>query len=120
MTWKNLRRVAVAITISAAFLFQEIWALAGTTGGVVGTVTDESGKPVAGAKVTATAPSGTISATTDSAGHFAFLSLAPDTYTMQVEKQGFANQSVTGVVVFADNTQTLAIRIADREFDVSS
>ena len=111
MKWKYLRRVAVAVALSSAFLFQETWALAGTTGGVVGTVTDQSGKVVAGAKVTATAPSETVSTTTDSAGRFAFLSLSPDTYTIQVQKSGYANQSVIGIVVFADNNQTLAIKL---------
>jgi len=107
----SFRRVAVAAVLLGAFFLQGTWALAGTTGGVAGTVTDQSGKPIAGAHLTATAPSQTASTTTDSSGHFTLLSLAPDTYTLQVEKEGFANQSVTGVVIFADNTQTLAITL---------
>ena len=111
MSHRSLRQIVTAIALLVAFLSQGTWALAGTTGGVIGSVTDQTGKPVAGAKVTATAPSETLSTSTDSAGHFAFLSLAPDTYTLQVEKEGFSNQSITGVVIFADNSQTLAITL---------
>src|ERR1700739_786564 len=99
MQRRSFRRVAVAAALLGACLLQGTWALAGTTGGVAGTVTDQSGHPVAGAKITITAPSGTASTTTDSSGRFTLLSLAPDTYTLQVEKAGFSNQSVTGIVV---------------------
>jgi len=70
---------------------------------------DGSGAPVAGAKVTASSPSQTISTTTDARGNFGFLSLAPDSYTVSVDKEGFNPISLAGVTVFADNSQTLAL-----------
>src|SRR6185503_16927509 len=81
----------------------------GTTGSIRGTVMDGSGAPVAGAKVTASSPSQTISTTTDARGNFGFLSLAPDSYTVSVDKDGYNPISLAGVTVFADNSQTLAL-----------
>ena len=86
-------------------------ALAGTTGSVNGIVARTGGGPVAGARVTAASPSQTATTTTDSGGRFAFLSLAPDTYTITVLKQGFDISTTTGVSVFADQLQTLRIAL---------
>ncbi len=99
-----------AVLLLLAMLFQGTWALAGTTGSLNGTLTDSStGKPVADATITASSPSQTASAKTDNSGHFAFLSLAPDTYTLNANKDGYAPVSIGGVTVFADQAQTLAL-----------
>lgn len=83
---------------------------AGTTGGLSGVVTDFATKaPIAGAAVTVTSPSQMVNATTDASGHFAFVSLAPDTYTISIQKTGYEPVSVAGVSVFADAQQTLAL-----------
>ncbi|MDQ2865813.1 MAG: carboxypeptidase-like regulatory domain-containing protein, partial [Candidatus Eremiobacteraeota bacterium] len=76
----SLRRISVSLLLLVAFLFQGTWALAGTTGSLGGNVADESGKPIAGAKVTVTSPSQSATTVTDGAGHYIFLTLAPDTY----------------------------------------
>lgn len=109
---RTLRQVVTALALLVAFLCQATWVLAGTTGSLSGTVTDESGAPIAGAAVKATSPSQTISATTDAGGHFNFLSLAPDTYTISVVKDQFAPGSYPGVTVFADQSQTVSIRLS--------
>src|SRR5580704_15244962 len=108
---RTLRQVAVALLLLVAFLFQGTWALAGTTGGVSGTVTDDSGAPVAGAAVSFTSPSENATGKTDAGGHFSFLALAPDTYTVAVDKDGFNPVAVSGVTVFADNNQQLAVHM---------
>ncbi|MGA2761372.1 MAG: carboxypeptidase-like regulatory domain-containing protein, partial [Candidatus Cybelea sp.] len=77
-------------------------AFAGTTGSITGTVTRVGGGPIAGARVTATSPSQTLTATTDASGRFSMLSLAPDTYTISVSKDGFEPSTTTGISVFAD------------------
>ncbi|MBV9269509.1 MAG: carboxypeptidase regulatory-like domain-containing protein, partial [Candidatus Eremiobacteraeota bacterium] len=92
-----------------AMLSQGTWALAGTTGTISGTLTAEGGKPVAGATVTVSSPSQTSSTTTDAAGHFIFLSLAPDSYSVSAQKEGYASVSQSGVTVFADNNQVLTL-----------
>ncbi|HTX60151.1 MAG TPA: TonB-dependent receptor [Verrucomicrobiae bacterium] len=87
-------------------------ALAGTTGALYGVVVDvDATAPVAGATVTASGPSGTATATTDAAGHFALVSLAPDEYTVTVTKAGFTTTAQTGIVVFADEQQTLWLEV---------
>src|SRR5208283_1758342 len=94
------------------FIGQETWALAGTTGGLTGTVVDAtSSAPVAGAVVTASSPSQSATVTTDASGRFSFLVLAPDTYTVSVTKDNYAPLSLPGQLVFADTVQTLTARL---------
>ncbi len=108
----RFRHVLVATLLALAMLAQGTWALAGTTGGLSGSVVDTaSGAPVANATVTASAPSQTTTATTDANGHFVFLSLAPDTYTVSAAKSGYDPGSVSGVSVFADSVQTVTVSI---------
>ncbi|HEY6325507.1 MAG TPA: carboxypeptidase regulatory-like domain-containing protein, partial [Candidatus Cybelea sp.] len=91
-----------------AFLCQGTWALAGVTGNIAGSVKDTSGAPIAGVEVQVVAPSMTRTATTDAGGHFVFLSLSPDTYTVNLTRSGYQSVSFPGVVVFADQTQNVA------------
>jgi hypothetical protein len=101
----------MAVALLVAFLAQATWVLAGTTGSLSGQVSDETGAPVAGAAVKVTSASQTATATTDGGGHFSFISLAPDTYVVTVTKQGYNPNSYPGVSVFADQSQTLALRL---------
>jgi hypothetical protein len=100
-----------------AFLFQGTWALAGVSGGIAGVVHDDTGAPVAGATVTASSPSQTATGTTDASGHFVFLTLAPDTYTVRIERSGYQTIAQSGVTVLADQTQQLVL-IAPRALKV--
>jgi Carboxypeptidase regulatory-like domain/TonB dependent receptor len=87
-------------------------ALAGTTGALIGTVTDAAnGAPLAGVKVTLNSPSQVASTLTDSKGNFVFASMAPDTYTLTMEKDSFEPNSTTGVSVLADQTQRLNFKM---------
>ena len=111
--WKNRTSRSIA-TAALAFTFvlgQVTWALAGTTGNVSGTVTDESGAPVSGVAIRAVSASQTVAATTDARGAFTFLNLQPDTYTLSVEKDGYNPISYSGVTVFADQTLTLSFKL---------
>ena len=105
------RQVAVALLLLVAFLSQVTWALAGVTGGLNGSVTDENGAAVAGASVKVVSASQAASASTDASGHFNFLSLAPDTYTVSIEKEGYTPLSYAGVTVFADNQLALQFKM---------
>jgi hypothetical protein len=106
-------RLLVATLLSLALLAsQETWALAGTTGGLTGSVVDAtSSAPIAGAVVTASSPSQSATITTDAAGHFGFLTLAPDTYVVTVTKDNYASLSIPGQIVFADTVQTVTARL---------
>src|SRR5579863_2686567 len=97
---RTLRQAIVAVSLTAAFLFQGTWALAETTGNLAGTIRDNKGAPVAGVTVQVVAPSETRSATTDAGGHFVILSLAPDTYTVNLTKSGYQSISFPGVSIF--------------------
>ena len=100
-------RRASARALSAAVLaVAAIWfatpLLAGTTGSLTGTLTDASGAAVGGAKLTVVSPSQSATTLTDSSGRFTFLSLAPDTYALSGELQGYDTVSISGTVIFAD------------------
>ena len=84
---------------------------AGTTGSINGSVSRSDGAPLADARVVATSPSQSITVTTDATGRFSMLSLAPDTYTIAVSKQGFDTTTITGISVFADQLQTLRVTL---------
>ncbi len=112
MIRRSLRHLVTALTLLVAFVCQETWALAGVTGGLTGSITDaDTSAPVGGAQVTVTSPSQSATTTTDAAGHFGFLTLAPDTYTITVLKTGYQPESVPGQVVFADTVQSVPVRV---------
>jgi hypothetical protein len=90
----------------AAFLSQGAWALAGTSGGISGTITDATtGLPIPGVQLRISSPSQTVTTTTDAHGHFIVFSLAPDDYTVTAAKTGYDARSVSGETVSADQTQ---------------
>ncbi|HTX60647.1 MAG TPA: TonB-dependent receptor [Verrucomicrobiae bacterium] len=101
----------LAAVLAASVLACAVPVCAGTTGSVGGFVTTAAGAPVAGATIKATSPSQTASVQTDAAGHFTFLSLAPDTYTLSATKAGYAATSITGIAVFADQIQNVHIAL---------
>ena len=99
----NLARVGIWRFTCAllAALFVAI-ALAGpasaaTTGTISGTVLDPANKPIAGAHVTASAPSGRGAATTDASGFYNIYNLAPDTYSVSISAKGYEDVLVSGV-----------------------
>jgi hypothetical protein len=102
----------VAIFTAMSVVCQGTSAVAGTTGSISGTVTSpETKQPIAGAKVTAVSPSETSNTTTDASGHFLFISLAPDTYVVSVESEGYDPTTETGVSVFADQNASLSVAL---------
>lgn len=109
MNIKSTLRWGAASLLLVACLVQATSALAGTTGGLRGTVTDESGVPIAGAVVTVISASGSATTTTAASGRFVFLSLQPDTYTVSAQKTGYEPFSVGGETVFADQQYTVAL-----------
>jgi hypothetical protein len=98
-----VRFTSVFAAIVLAVLPQ--FAFASNTGTLRGRVTEAgTGIPIAGAAVTASSPSQTATTVTDGSGSFAFISLAPDTYTVSVTKTGYEPQSQAGVGIFADQS----------------
>lgn len=113
MRTPSFRRPIVSMALAVLFCFSTFgYAFAGTSGALTGDVRDaSSGAAIADAIVTVTSASQYGSATTDAGGHFAFISLAPDTYTLSVQKSGFDPASTSGVSVLADQTQNLPLTL---------
>jgi hypothetical protein len=95
MTIQALKTPSLSLSsLVLAVALSTITALAGTSGGIGGKITDAStGKPVAGAVVVVLAASEELTTTTDARGYFRFLELPPDRYSITVEKAGYVTQS---------------------------
>ena len=88
---------------------QALWAQgAANAGTVAGTVTDQSGAVVNGALVSLTdVATGTPRTTnTNSSGHYAFVDVAPGSYSLSISKQGFATTKAANVQVRVGQTTT--------------
>jgi hypothetical protein len=94
---------------------------AGTTGSLTGVAVDEASTlPLAGATVNAVSPSQRATTTTDARGNFSFVSLAPDTYTISVELQGYRSGVASGVTIFADQIQRVSVSLAKALREIAS
>ncbi|MBV8373829.1 MAG: TonB-dependent receptor [Candidatus Eremiobacteraeota bacterium] len=108
-----MRCAAIAVVIAAIVIAGTRAAIASTTGSIRGRVIDATtNAPIAGATVTAIAPSQSASTTTDGSGAFSFLALNPDTYTLRVEKAGYSPASQPGASVFADQSSTFVLSLS--------
>lgn len=106
MNSSPLRLTFATVGLLVALGSQGGLALAGTSGGMAGTVTDsKTGAPIAGVRLRASSPSQAATTTTDAKGHYLFFSLQPDDYTITAVKDGYATQSISGESVYADQTQ---------------
>ncbi len=78
-----------------------------------GTVTDENGAIVPGASITVTNPATGLQrqATTGDSGTFTIPLLPPSTYTVLVERQGFATAKLSDVVLNVNDQRSLRIQL---------
>ena len=88
----KIKFFAVVVLLACATLFAPLASAQITRGSIAGNVRDESGAVVPGAQVTVMAPGRNISrsATTDDEGFYRIGALDPGTYTVVVERAGFA------------------------------
>lgn len=104
---RNFCTIGIVAAMALALVPHASWA--GTTGTLRGVVVDAgTHAPIAGARVAASSPSQAVDGVTDATGTFSFISLTPDTYTVSVSKQGYADVSQPGVSIFADQATTLS------------
>jgi hypothetical protein len=102
--WKRLISLYTLAVLAAG----ATRASAGTTGQLLGVVTNESsGVAVVAVKVTAASASGIVTVRTDSRGHFAMLDLAPDTYVVSFESPSYRSIVVSGITIVADGSRTI-------------
>ncbi len=109
MQHKGLLRIALLALL--VLLVQGTWALADTTGGIEGKVTDQNGNAVSGARVTVTSPSQHATATTASNGFYAVLNLSPDTYSVTATKDGYDTSTVYGITVQANQSTAADVKM---------
>src|SRR5271167_3960480 len=102
------RRLLSWSVVLLAFLVP-LCVFAGTTGVISGTTKTDQGAPVVGARATVSAPSETVTTTTNATGFFSVLNLAPDTYTVTVSKEGFQTAVAPGITVQADQSSRVDI-----------
>ena len=79
-------------------------ALAGSTGNLSGKVLNDAGSPVAGAHVSAAAPTGAYVTTTDAKGFYSIVNMSPDSYTVTVSAGGYQTSIYNGAAVFQEQT----------------
>jgi hypothetical protein len=82
-----------------------------TTGGITGTVSGESGRPLANVDVSAASPSGRASTKTDRGGNFTLLGLVADTYVVGFQAEGYEPQSER-VTIVPGQTQRVTLHAA--------
>ena len=85
------------------------FAAGGQTGILSGTVTDPNKQPIAGATVSAAAPTGTYNTTTSAAGTFTIVGVNVDTYTVSVTAPGYDTYVLHGATVTGDQVLALPL-----------
>lgn len=104
------KRALAALTLGAILGASTIPAQAGTTGGISGRIVDQTTQaPIAGVTVAAVSATQSATSTTDASGSFHFLSLTPDTYTLQFSKDGYDPQAQAGITVFSDQNLNVSV-----------
>lgn len=90
-------------------------AVAVTAASVAGTVRDALERPVAGARVRIETSDGrqVVETTTDRDGRFATSAVAPGTYAVLVEKEGF--ETATAIVTVGTETRDVALTLASKQ-----
>ncbi|HUC28314.1 MAG TPA: carboxypeptidase regulatory-like domain-containing protein, partial [Candidatus Acidoferrum sp.] len=91
-----------------------VWAQSTNTGTLAGTVTDQSNAVVNGATVTLTdaATKNARTATTNDAGRYIFVDVAPGIYDLTVSKQGFStSKAQTEIKVGTATTANLTLQV---------
>ncbi len=91
-------------------------ALAGSTGKIVGNVTDENGEPLPGASVVL---QGTrLGASTDAEGFYVIISVDPAVYQMTASMVGYHSVTQEQIQVRSDFTTTLDFRLREQELEL--
>ena len=111
---RNLLMRHTAIVVAAIALFTcAVYAQAPGTGAIKGNVYDPSGSAIRNARVLLKSESTAAerTASTDAAGSFRFLLLAPGPYTVTVKATGFADKSANAVEVVVSETSVIDFRL---------
>jgi hypothetical protein len=112
---KQLVRLAFAVVLVFGVLSLGIGAEAqtSTTGVVLGTVADASGATIVDATVILrnTATNNQVTQTTNAAGEYTFVNVAPGSYEVTVKKDGFRTSKVTALSVDVAKSYTVDVKL---------
>lgn len=108
---KELR--ILAIVAMALLLIRPGWGQAGTTGTILGTVTDTSGAVVPGASVEVTnvATNATNRVTTTATGDYTLANLVPGTYKVSAQMNGFSTVVTHDIVLAVAQNARIDLRL---------
>lgn len=112
-----LRKRAFSLWLpSLLFLAFATATFAQTTAKILGTVTDQSGAAVVGAKVTVKSSDAGIERTTQTgaSGYYEVAALPPGKYSVQIQMNGFETEQAPNVILEVSNnaTQNFALKVA--------
>lgn len=113
-----LRRIAFSLwMLSLIVLIFSTAAFPQTTASIQGTVSDQSGAAVVGAKITVTGTGIERTAQSNSFGAYQVPALPPGKYSVKVEKSGFAAQQATNVPleVSQNSVQNFSLNVASTQ-----
>jgi len=116
------KKTLLAVVWLALALLLPAWAAAQETGSVTGRVVNqETGAPLANARVAAVAESGrtVASALSGADGQFRLTNLAPGTYTIVVTLVGYEEFRVQGVRVVAGETSMVGAQLVSSAFSLN-
>ena len=104
--------LVMSLVLSATAIFaQEVT----TTGSIAGTVVDQNGAAVPGAKITVIGPTGERTSVANDQGRFEISGLLPGNYKVTTEESGFKKTNVSDVVVFVGKTENVQIKLEPGE-----
>lgn len=108
------KRLAFIVSVLAFLIVAAVpsisYAQTATTASLSGTVTEESGAPIAAANVVLRGPT-TKSTTTDPGGKFTFDGIAPGSYVLSVTKGGYNSAVQNDVIVLAGQALSVAVHL---------
>ncbi len=114
---RPVRSFVLAVTVVLLLVGRVARADQATTGAISGRVTDTSGTPEPGARVTVTSVEGAKAYVAEADGRFIALFLTPGTYTVRVEAPGFATVERHGIEVRLGRRVELAFALPTGAFN---
>jgi len=108
----NFKRFTFVMFLCIALVAMLGAQVARQSGVIRGTVTDTEGAPLPGMTITGTSPSqlGAVSDVTNESGGFRLANLAPGTYTLTAEMQGFKTLKREGIIVQVGQVITINLQ----------
>jgi hypothetical protein len=113
-----LTRALVACATAFCFAIASARGAELTTGTILGSVRTVAGAPISGATVKASSPSGHYTGTTDAAGNFLILGVAPDTYDVEAAAAAYEPAREI-VIVLPGERERIAFMLRPRLHEIA-